>query len=148
MKYPVETLRHSLSHVMAEAVIKLFPGTKVAIGPAIDDGFYYDFQFSKPIQSEDLPAIEKEMRRIIAKGAEFVRKEVSKEEAKKLFANEPFKLELIEELEEGTITVYEQGDFFDLCRGPHVASTKELPADAFKLSSLRLSKPACRGVQT
>lgn len=136
MKYPVETLRHSLSHVMAEAVIKLFPGTKVAIGPAIDDGFYYDFQFSKPIQSEDLPAIEKEMRRIIAKGAEFARKEVSKEEAKMLFANEPFKLELIEELEDGTITVYEQGEFVDLCRGPHVASTKELPSDAFKLRAV------------
>ncbi|HON89401.1 MAG TPA: threonine--tRNA ligase, partial [Spirochaetales bacterium] len=104
MKYPIETVRHSLSHVMAEAVIKLFPGTKVAIGPAIDDGFYYDFQFAKPIQPEDLPAIEKEMRRIIAQGSEFVRKEVSKAEAKKLFADEPFKLELIDELEEGTIT--------------------------------------------
>lgn len=136
MKYPIETVRHSLSHVMAEAVIKLFPGTKVAIGPAIDDGFYYDFQFAKPIQPDDLPVIEKEMRSIIAQGSEFIRKEVSKAEARKLFTDEPFKLELIDELEDGTITIYEQGSFFDLCRGPHVASTKDLPADAFKLRAI------------
>ena len=84
MSANVETIRHSASHVMAEAVLKLYPGTKLGIGPAIEDGFYYDFQFAKPIQAEDLPAIEKEMRRIIASDAEFVRKEVSKDEARKL----------------------------------------------------------------
>ena len=107
-----------------------------SIGPAIDDGFYYDFQLSKPIQPEDLPLVEKEMRKIIGKGQAFVRKEVSKEEAKKLFADEPFKLELINELSDGTISVYEQGEFFDLCRGPHVEAAKDLPADAFKLRSI------------
>ncbi len=136
MSHPVETVRHSLSHVMAEAVVKLHPGTKVGIGPAIEDGFYYDFQFPQPLQPDDLPAIEKEMRRIIAGGASFVRKEVSKEEAKSLFAEEPFKLELIEGLEDGTISVYEQGTFRDLCRGPHVDSTRDLRPDAFKLRSI------------
>ena len=105
MAHPVETLRHSLSHVMAEAVVKLYPGTKVAIGPAIDDGFYYDFQFSTPIQPDDLPAIEKEMRRIIAGNAAFARVEVSKVEALKMVADEPFKIELIEGLEDGTISI-------------------------------------------
>jgi len=136
MSHPVETIRHSLSHVMAEAVQKLYPGTKVGIGPAIEDGFYYDFQFSAPIQPEDLAPIEKEMRRIIAGGASFVRKEVSKAEAKKLFADEPYKLELIEGLEDGTISIYEQGAFRDLCRGPHVDSTRDLRPDAFKLRSI------------
>ncbi len=136
MSHPVETVRHSLSHVMAEAVVKLHPGTKVGIGPAIEDGFYYDFQFPQPLQPDDLPAIEKEMRRIIAGGASFVRREVSKEEAKSLFADEPFKLELIEGLADGTISVYEQGAFRDLCRGPHVDSTRDLRPDAFKLRSI------------
>ncbi len=136
MSHPVQTVRHSLSHVMAEAVVKLHPGTKVGIGPAIEDGFYYDFQFPEPLQPDDLPAIEKEMRRIIAGGASFVRKEVSKEEAKSLFSDEPFKLELIEGLEDGTISVYEQGSFRDLCRGPHVDSTRDLRPDAFKLRSI------------
>ncbi len=136
MSHPVETVRHSLSHVMAEAVVKLHPGTKVGIGPAIEDGFYYDFQFPQPLQPDDLPAIEKEMRRIIAGGASFVRREVSKEEAKNLFADEPCKLELIEGLADGTISVYEQGAFRDLCRGPHVDSTRDLRPDAFKLRSI------------
>jgi len=116
MSANVETIRHSASHVMAEAVLKLYPGTKLGIGPAIDDGFYYDFQFPNPIQSEDLPAIEKEMRRIIASGAQFVRKEISKDEARALFADQPFKVELIDALE-GTISTYEQDGFIDLCRG-------------------------------
>jgi len=132
----VETIRHSASHVLAEAVLKLYPGTKFGIGPAIEDGFYYDFQLPAPIQPEDLPAIEKEMRRIIASGAEFVRKEVSKEEARKLFADQPFKLELIDGLEEGSISLYEQDGFVDLCRGPHVATTREIRPDAFKLRAV------------
>jgi threonyl-tRNA synthetase len=121
---------------MAEAVVKLYPGTKVAIGPAIDDGFYYDFQFASPIQPDDLPAIEKEMRRIIAGNAAFKRVDVSKAEALKMFADEPFKIELIEGLEDGTISIYEQGAFRDLCRGPHVDSTRDLRPDSFKLRSI------------
>ena len=136
MSHPVETVRHSLSHVMAEAVVKLYPGTKVAIGPAIEDGFYYDFQLPSPIQPDDLPAIEKEMRRIISANVPFKRVEVSKAEAKAMFADEPFKLELIDGLDDGTITVYEQGVFRDLCRGPHVDSTRDLRPDAFKLRSV------------
>ncbi|HUX39842.1 MAG TPA: threonine--tRNA ligase [Rectinemataceae bacterium] len=133
---PVETIRHSAAHVMAEAVTRLWPGTKVAIGPAIDDGFYYDFQFASPIKDDDLPAIEKEMRRIIQGGAEFKRREVSKADAKVAFAGEPFKLELIEGLEDGSISLYEQDGFVDLCRGPHVANTREIRPDAFKLRSI------------
>jgi threonyl-tRNA synthetase len=121
---------------MAEAVIKLYPGTKVAIGPAINDGFYYDFQLPAPIQPSDLPAIEKEMRRIISANVPFKRVEVSKAEARAMFAEEPFKLELIEGLDDGAITVYEQGTFRDLCRGPHVDSTRDLRPDAFKLKSI------------
>ena len=136
MSHPVQTVRHSLSHVMAEAVVKLSPGTKVAIGPAIDDGFYYDFQFPAPIQPDDLPAIEKEMRRIISANVPFKRVEVSKAEAKAMFAEEPFKLELIEGLEDGTISIYEQGGFKDLCRGPHVDTTRDLRPDSFKLRSI------------
>jgi len=131
----VGTMRHSLSHVLAEAVLKLYPGTKLGIGPSIENGFYYDFQFPKPIQNEDLPAIEKEMRRILATGAKFVRKEVTKDEARKIFADQPFKLELIDGLE-GTISTYEQDGYVDLCRGPHVESTRELKADAFKLTTI------------
>jgi len=133
---PVATIRHSAAHVLAEAVTKLWPGTRVGIGPAIDDGFYYDFQFAKPLQPEDLPAIEKEMRRIISSGAEFKRREVGKAEAKALFAAEPFKLELLEGLEDGTISLYEQDGFVDLCRGPHVANVREIRPDAFKLRSI------------
>ncbi|MDX9899552.1 MAG: threonine--tRNA ligase [Spirochaetia bacterium] len=136
MSHPVQTIRHSLSHVMAEAVTKLYPGTKVAIGPAIDDGFYYDFQFPSPIQPDDLPAIEKEMRRIISANVPFSRIELSKAEAKVMFADEPYKLELIDGLEDGAISVYEQGTFKDLCRGPHVDSTRDLRPDAFKLRSI------------
>lgn len=136
MSHPLATVRHSLSHVMAEAVVKLYPGTKVAIGPSIDDGFYYDFQLPQPIQPDDFPTIEKEMRRIISSGAKFERKEISKDEAKALFANEPFKLELIEGLSDGSISTYEQDGFVDLCRGPHVESTKDLRPDCFKLRAL------------
>ncbi len=136
MSFPVETVRHSLSHVMAEAVVKLYPGAKVAIGPAIDDGFYYDFDLPSPIQPDDLPAVEKEMRRIISANVPFKRVEVSKAEARDLFKDEPYKLELIDGLDDGTITVYEQGAFRDLCRGPHVDSTRDLRPDCFKLRAV------------
>jgi threonyl-tRNA synthetase len=124
---------------MAEAIKHLFPGTKIAIGPAIDNGFYYDFDFptDHKITEDDFAAVEKEMRKIIASGAEFTRKEVSREEALKLFADEPYKVELIQDLpEDAVISTYEQDGFMDLCRGPHVASTKEINAQAFKLHKL------------
>jgi len=136
MAADIERIRHSFAHVMAEAVQHLYGGVKFGIGPAIQDGFYYDFLFPKPVTDEDLRAIEKEMRRIIAQNQTFVREEVSKARAKELFRDQPFKLELIEGLEEGTISIYRQGDFVDLCRGPHVESTRELKPDAFKLKTL------------
>lgn len=133
-KERLETIRHSTSHVMAEAVLKLFPGSKVAIGPSIEHGFYYDFELSRPITQEDLPAIEKEMRKILSGNKEFQRKELSRDEARKMFADQPYKLELIDGLpEDAVISIYNQGDFTDLCRGPHVCSTKEINAQSFKL---------------
>ncbi len=136
MAADIERIRHSFAHVMAEAVQHLYGGVKFGIGPAIQDGFYYDFLFPKPVAEEDLRAIEKEMRRIIAQDQIFVREEVTKEQAKELFRDQPFKLELIEGLEEGTISIYRQGDFVDLCRGPHVESTRELKPDAFTLKTI------------
>jgi threonyl-tRNA synthetase len=130
-------IRHSTAHVMAEAVRELFPGTRIAIGPAIEDGFYYDFDLPRPLKTEDLPQIEERMRRIIAGRHPFVRRVASREEAREFFRDEPFKLELIQELPEGEeISLYTQDTFTDLCRGPHVQNTKELPADAFKLLSI------------
>lgn len=127
-------IRHSASHVMAEAVLKLFPGSKVAIGPAIDTGFYYDFELTRPITQEDLPAIEKEMRKILAGNHDFVRKEISREEALAMFSDQPYKVELINDLpEDALISIYTQNGFTDLCRGPHVSNTKEINAQAFKI---------------
>ena len=132
----LQTMRHSCAHVMAEAVLHLFPGTKIAIGPAIDTGFYYDFDFpkDKKFSETDFPAVEKEMRRIISGNHDFIQKEVTKDEALKLFADEPYKVELINDLPAGEkITTYEQDGYLDLCRGPHVANTKEINAQGFKL---------------
>ncbi len=135
----LQTIRHSCAHVMAEAVLRLFPGTKIAIGPAIDNGFYYDFDFpaGTKLSEEDFPSIEKEMRKILSENSEFVRTETTKSDALKTFADEPYKVELINELPEGEkITTYRQGGFLDLCRGPHVQSTKEINAQAFKLHKI------------
>lgn len=130
----LETVRHSLSHIMAEAVNTLFPGTQFGIGPAIDDGFYYDMALPRQITNDDLGTIEGLMRKIINEGRQFVRREISRDEAKKLFADQSMKIELINEFPEGeVISVYEQGNFRDLCRGPHVETSKELNAQAFKL---------------
>lgn len=132
----LKTIRHSTAHVMAEAVKKLFPNVKIAIGPAIDYGFYYDFDFGDGVKfsENDFPAVEKEMRKILSRDFNFVRREVSKEEAKNIFANEPYKLELIDDLpSDVTISTYEQDGFTDLCRGPHVAHSKEINAQSFKL---------------
>ncbi|MBO5099739.1 MAG: threonine--tRNA ligase [Treponema sp.] len=135
----LQIMRHSCAHVMAEAVLHLFPGTKIAIGPAIDNGFYYDFDFptDHKVTEDDFSAIEKEMRKIISSNADFVRKEVSKEEALKLFADEPYKIELIKDLPENeVISTYEQDGFMDLCRGPHVLNTKEINQQAFKIDKI------------
>jgi threonyl-tRNA synthetase len=134
----LQTVRHSLAHVMAEAIQHLFPGAEFAIGPAIENGFYYDIDFKeKKITEEDFPAVEKEMRKILAGNFDFVRKEVSRSEAMKLFEGHQFKTELINDLpEDATISIYTQDDFTDLCRGPHVSNTKEINAQAFKLTKL------------
>ncbi|MDR1985723.1 MAG: threonine--tRNA ligase [Treponema sp.] len=136
-------IRHSVSHVMAQAVTRLFPGTRVAIGPSVENGFYYDFQFPQPLGMEDLPRIEAEMQRIIAEHQDFVRIALSREEAKRRFAEEPFKLELLADVpEDAPITIYEQRNaagamvWADLCRGPHVANTREINSRAFKLQSI------------
>jgi len=130
----LETMRHSASHVMAEAVQSFFPDARFGIGPPIEDGFYYDFDLSRPLSPEDLPLIENKMKEILASNLPFTRKEVTKEEARQLFAAQPYKLELIDELSDEEVSVYQQGSFVDLCRGPHVSSTREIKA--FKLISI------------
>jgi threonyl-tRNA synthetase len=132
-----DVYRHSASHVMAQAVKRLFPGTRLAIGPAIDKGFYYDFDSPRTFTPDDLQAIEQEMARIVAADYPIVRREVSREEALRLFAaeDEPYKVELIEALpEDAVISLYQQGEFVDLCAGPHLPSTGWVKA--FKLMSL------------
>ena len=132
----LETLRHSTAHVMAHAVKRLFPDAKIAIGPAIDYGFYYDFDIERPLTPEDLSRIEEEMQKIIKDNKPFVRKVLKKEEALKLFEklNEPYKIELLRDIPDEEVTVYEEGDFIDLCRGPHVPSSGAIKA--FKLLSV------------
>ena len=119
--------RHSLSHVMAQAVRRLFPEARLAIGPAIDDGFYYDFDAPEPFGAEDLGRIEKEMKRVVRQNHRFEREEVSRDEARDRLQGEPYKLEILEELEDDeSLTFYRDGDFVDLCRGPHVLSTGQV----------------------
>ncbi|MDR1858748.1 MAG: threonine--tRNA ligase [Treponema sp.] len=137
------TIRHSVSHVMAQAVVTLFPGTKVAIGPSIENGFYYDFLLPRPITADDLPAIEAEMKRIVESRQDFAQVTVSRDEALRRFSGEEFKAELIGGLPDGeAITIYENRDehgtvlWTDLCRGPHVANTREINWAAFKLQSI------------
>jgi len=126
----IEILRHSTSHVMAEAVRELFPGVKVTIGPAIKDGFYYDFDYERPFDANDLPDIEAKMAELIDRDVPFTRKEVPREEAIEWFRSqgEPYKVELLEELTDDIVSLYTQGNFTDLCRGPHVPSTGKIPA--------------------
>jgi len=132
----LEILRHSASHVMAQAVKRLFPEAKVAIGPAIENGFYYDFQVDRPFTTEDLEKIEAAMKEIIQARIPFRRRELPREEAIRLFEqrNETYKVELLQELEAPTVSIYEQGDFVDLCRGPHVPDTGFIKA--YKLISV------------
>ena len=137
MEKDLSTIRHSMSHVMAEAVLEMFPDAQIAIGPSIENGFYYDFALPRQLTEADLDEITERMKKIIRSDKEFKRIEVPRDEAKKMFAGQKFKLELIDAIPEGeTVTVYNQGAFTDLCRGPHVASTKELNPDAFKLLSI------------
>ena len=132
----VETLRHSTSHVMAQAVKSLFPGAKITIGPAIKDGFYYDFDLDHHFSPEDFPRIEEKMRKIIADDLPLGRRVMGREEAIRYFQErgESYKAELISELSDATVSLYQQGEFVDLCRGPHLSSTGRIPA--FKLTSL------------
>src|SRR5690349_13534456 len=132
---PLPTLRHSTSHVMAQAVKRLFPDVKVAIGPAIEDGFYYDFAKAEPFTPEDLAKIEQGMRDIVKANYPFERREMSRPEAIAYFRErgEPYKVEILEGIDADRVSLYTQGDFIDLCRGPHVKRTGELKA--FKLLS-------------
>lgn len=130
--------RHSLAHILAKALMSLYPNTKLTIGPAIDDGFYYDIDLDKNLTPEDFPVIEKKMKEIINKGEDFKRKVVSKEEALKLFKGNEYKEEIIRELPENEeVSLYYTGDdFFDLCRGPHVESSRNLQNYAFKIHAV------------
>ena len=130
----ISILNHSTSHIMAEAIKKIFPDAKFAIGPSIKDGFYYDFETQKNVSAEDLPLIEKEMKRIIKKDYKFEKSEVSKEEAKKIFKDNPYKIELISDIEDKKVSIYSSGGFLDLCSGPHIPSTGKVKA--FKLLSI------------
>jgi threonyl-tRNA synthetase len=145
----VDVLRHSASHIMAQAILRLFPGTKYAIGPTIENGFYYDFQLPESITETDLVRIEKEMAKIVSQNLPVTRAELPRAEALAVFgpagaappagpgAGQPFKVALIEDLpDDETISVYTQGEFVDLCRGPHLPSTNKLGNGTFKLTSL------------
>jgi len=136
----LSAMRHSLAHILAAAILEKYPGAKRAIGPAIDTGFYYDFEFPEGNvpSPDDLSDIEKRMRAIIKKNLPFAGREVSADEAKDIFADEPYKRELIDEFSAKgeKLTVYETGDYIDLCRGGHVKNTSEIPADAFALSHI------------
>src|SRR6184192_2349701 len=131
----LSVLRHSTAHLLAEAVRRLYPGVKIAIGPPIANGFYYDFEFPEPISEADLERIEAEMQKELAEGREWNREEVSREDARRRFEaeGEPYKVELVETAD-GEISFYTQGDFTDLCRGPHLQNSK--PIKAVKLTGL------------
>lgn len=132
----IATLRHSVSHVMAQAVQELYPGVKLSIGPSTDDGFYYDFDYEGTFSPDDFPRIEARMQEIIAQDHPFVREEISKEEAVNFFTErgEQYKVELLEGIEDEQVTLYRHDEFVDLCRGPHLPSTGEIKA--FKLLSV------------
>ena len=142
-------IRHSAAHVMAEAVLEFYPEAKYTIGPPVENGFYYDFDLPQPITQEDLEKIEKRMRQIVAGGHPFVKKIVSAEEARQVFKDQPYKLELIDGLEKGgfdeygnpldikpDISLYQSDTFTDLCRGPHVETTRQINPSAIKLMSI------------
>jgi threonyl-tRNA synthetase len=133
-KKAIDILNHSTSHIMAAAIRKIFPDAKFAIGPAIKDGFYYDFETSGNVTVENLPAIEEEMKKIIKADYKFIRNEIEKGEARKIFKGNPYKLELIDDIKDEKVSIYTSGDFTDLCSGPHIPSTGMV--SAFKLLSI------------
>jgi len=156
-KISIEILRHSCSHLMAAAILSLFPETKFGVGPTIENGFYYDLGLKKKLSPNDLPKIEKRMKKLISQNLKFEKKEITIEESIKLFKKikQPYKIELLNDIKKrGTtkikkypstqapkrpstqVTIYQLGDFIDLCRGPHVKSTKELSKIAFKLTKI------------
>ncbi|MCX6721027.1 MAG: threonine--tRNA ligase [Candidatus Staskawiczbacteria bacterium] len=140
----IESIRHSLAHVMAQAVLEFYPKTKLGMGPAIENGFYYDFEIlglenkRMTISEEDLVKIEEKMKNLISQtgGQKFVKKNITKLAAKKLFKNQPYKLELIKELPGKTVSIYANGNFTDLCKGPHIENTKEIKPNTFKLTKI------------
>jgi threonyl-tRNA synthetase len=134
----LENIRHSLAHLLASAVLKKFPKAKLGIGPVIDNGFFYDFKLPRPISDPELREIENSMRDEIKQNLEFVGEPVSPVKAKKLFKDQPFKLDLIKEFskEKKNLTLYTSGKFTDLCRGGHVKSTSEVNPDAFRLTKI------------
>jgi len=137
-KEELEKMRHSLSHLMASAVLELWPDTLVTLGPAIDTGFYYDFEFKSPISDKDLPKIEQRMREIAKTWKGFEKADLTFNQAKKLFANNPYKLELIEEINSRgeQITTHQSGDFVDLCRGGHTNDMSRVSLDSWKLDKI------------
>ena len=140
-QYNLETIRHSFAHVLMHALINLYPDAIPGVGPAIEDGFYHDFDSSNQLEKEDLKKIEKEMKSIISKDLKIEKEEMNIKDAKKLLKDKKYKytLELLEELEEigeKQVSFYKQGDFINMCKGPHVKSTGELKAKAFKLTKL------------
>ncbi|KKL61741.1 hypothetical protein LCGC14_2192280, partial [marine sediment metagenome] len=137
----IDEIRHSLAHILAAVVLRRYPGTKLGIGPTIENGFYYDFLFPEHtrIHEDDLPKLEQEMRTLIAEHLPFSGKQVTQEEAEKTFKEEQFKLDLIKQFaEEGEeLSIYTTGDIFqDLCRGGHVTNTKAISSDAFTLTHI------------
>ncbi|MFQ5473405.1 MAG: threonine--tRNA ligase, partial [Dehalococcoidia bacterium] len=130
----LERLRHSAAHIMAEAVVEMFPEAKIGIGPPIDTGFYYDFELPRTLTTEDLPTIEEKMAARIKSDVPFISHQISKAEANERFKDQPYKLELIEGIDDSEVGLYEHGNFVDLCQGPHVARTGEIPR--FKLMSV------------
>ena len=130
--------RHSLAHVLAKALMELYPDTKLTIGPAIDNGFYYDIDLAHSITPDEYDKIEKKMKEIINKGEEFTKKVISRDEALKLFVNNEYKTEIIKELpEDEEVSLYYTGDdFYDLCRGPHVDSTRRLQNFGYKIHAV------------
>ena len=135
----LENIRHSLAHLLAYAVQKLYPGVKLGIGPTIENGFYYDFDLPKSITPADLPKIEDLMRQLIKKNLKFEKKLISAKEAKEIFKDQPYKLELIAELvknDNEKVSIYQTENFIDLCKGPHINSTKEIDPNAFQLTKI------------
>jgi len=130
----IDKIRHSLAHIMAAAVQEIYPGVKFGIGPAIENGFYYDFDFPSPISENDLKKIERKMQELIKENIKFEKKLISKKEAKKIFKDQPYKLELIEKIPGKNVSIYKSGKFLDLCKGPHIKSTKEIDPAGFKLT--------------